>query len=104
MFIIVIAIIPVISASTPSVDTTPPVISPVNDVTVTLVQGQANIGQAFWIEPTATDDSGQANLITRSHTPGDFFQVGVTPVTYVFADPSGNRATLVFNVNVVLGM
>ena len=55
-------------------------------------------------EPTAIDNSGTVNLISRTHQPGQFFPVGTNPVTYRFADPSGNVATFQFDVIVTQGM
>lgn len=57
----------------------------------------------FWEEPMATDLSGEVTLVSRSHAPGSFFIVGVTTVTYVFADPSGNEYECSFNITVVTG-
>ncbi len=51
-----------------------------------------------WIEPTATDDSGVAPVSIKSHTPGDSFVVGVTQVTYIFMDQSGNEGFCSFSV------
>ena len=55
-------------------------------------------------EPTATDNSGTANLVSRTHQPGQFFPIGTTPVTYRFADPTGNVATFQFDVIVTRGL
>ena len=54
-------------------------------------------------EPTAIDNSGTVNLASRSRSPGQFFVVGSTQVTYVFVDPSGNNAICNFNVIVTEG-
>ena len=64
-----------------------------------------NIGGAIvsWTEPTATDDSGIATLLSRSHAPGQFFVVGSTQVTYRFVDGSGNVAECTFTVTVIEG-
>ncbi len=59
-----------------------------------------------WIEPTATDDSNiQPILISRSHVPNiSVFNAGaVTPVTYVFSDNSGNRASCSFTIHIIRG-
>ena len=56
-----------------------------------------------WIEPSATDNSGTATLQSRSHSPGQMFNVGTTQVTYQFVDPSGNVATYTFPVIVTEG-
>ena len=51
-----------------------------------------------WLEPSVSDNSGTATLVSRSHSPGQFFVVGVTQVSYRFVDASGNAATCTFNV------
>ncbi|XP_072018428.1 uncharacterized protein [Amphiura filiformis] len=81
-------------------DNQPPVISPINDITVTVPSGSAGTS-VNWVEPTATDDSGTATLIARTRSPNSFFNVGTTPVTYTYQDPSGNTASITFNVNVI---
>ena len=53
-----------------------------------------------WQPATATDDSGTATLVSQSHQVGQFFVVGTTIVTYVFADPSGNTGSCSFTVTV----
>ena len=52
-------------------------------------------------EPTAYDNSGTANLYSRSHRPGLYFVTGTTIVTYTFEDPSGNRASCSFKIIVI---
>ena len=85
-----------------SVDDIPPVISGCEDAEATI---GFNVGGAIvsWVEPTATDNSGVATLLSRSRAPGQFFVVGSTPVTYRFVDGSGNIAECTFNVVVIEG-
>lgn len=59
---------------------------------------------AFWSEPTATDVSGTATLQSRSHAPGDQFNLGATQVMYIFSDASGNIETCLFTIIVNAGM
>ena len=87
---------------TVSVDNTPPTITPLNDITRTIPIGTGGT-TVSWTEPTATDDSGTATLQQRTNAPGSFFPVGTTQVTYTFGDPSGNTASISFNVNVIEG-
>ena len=54
-----------------------------------------------WDEPTAQDNSGVVTLSSRSHSPGQFFLVDTTTVTYEFRDPSGNTASCSFTVTVI---
>lgn len=56
-----------------------------------------------WPEPQVSDNSGIVNLVSQSHTPGSFFPVGTTEVTYTYADPSNNRVMVSFDVNVIEG-
>ena len=81
-----------------SVDSTPPVVSSLNDVIRQLQPGQTGGTNVIWTEPTATDNSGSVTLTARSHFPGQFFPVGSTTVTYTFSDGSGNIASTSFNV------
>ncbi len=59
--------------------------------------------EADWQECVASDNSGTTSLV-RSHVPGQFFEEGITPVSYTFTDPFGNAASYIFNVVVVKGM
>ncbi|XP_071489593.1 uncharacterized protein [Diadema antillarum] len=54
-----------------------------------------------WLEPTAVDDSGSVSSVVSTSSPGDPFFIGVTTVTYTFADAAGNTATCTFSVTVV---
>ena len=86
-----------------TVDRVPPVIlQHCNDVTATV---GLNIGGIVvdWLEPSVSDNSGTVNLASRSHSPGQYFVVGSTEVSYRFADPSGNAATCTFDVIVIEG-
>lgn len=76
----------------------PPVCSPLQDVTRVIEINTAPVA-VFWQEPTATDNSLQpVMLVSRSSAPGDEFNVGTTPVIYIFADDAGNQVTCTFNV------
>ena len=86
-----------------SVDTTPPTINvPSNTITRQVELGEPGVNVEYQ-EPTASDISGVANLVSRTAQPGDFFPVGQTVVTYTFQDPSGNPASGTVTVNVVPG-
>ncbi|XP_072017890.1 chymotrypsin-like protease CTRL-1 isoform X2 [Amphiura filiformis] len=85
---------------TTEVDMVPPVISCINDVTRSVNIGVTGT-TVTWTEPSATDNSGTVSLTSQTHTPGSFFVVGTTQVTYIFTDASGNTATCTFNVHVV---
>ena len=78
-------------------DTTPPVIEQLEDITVTVSSGEVG-AIVSWEEPSVSDDSGTVTLVSRTRTPNVFFPVGTTPVTYTYADGSGNTASMTFNV------
>ena len=52
-----------------------------------------------WIEPTVTDNSGYYT-VKKTRSPGSFFPLGTTLVTYTATDPSGNRSICKFSVTV----
>ncbi|XP_022090462.1 basement membrane-specific heparan sulfate proteoglycan core protein-like isoform X3 [Acanthaster planci] len=56
-------------------------------------------GIATWDEPTARDDGGEVR-VARTHAPSSRFALGPTRVVYYFTDPSGNRATCEFVVQI----
>lgn len=57
--------------------------------------------QVNWIAPTFTDNCPGVVSVTSSHTPGSFFQFGMTTVTYTATDAAGNVRIHSFKVNVV---
>ncbi|XP_038069618.1 uncharacterized protein LOC119738747 isoform X6 [Patiria miniata] len=85
-------------------DNTPPVITGCpSSLTRNLPTGSATV--VSWTAPQATDNSGTANLIYSTHpNPSGTFRVGVTVVSYVFTDPSGNDATCTFFVTITSGV
>ncbi|PIK52768.1 hypothetical protein BSL78_10343 [Apostichopus japonicus] len=82
------------------VDNIPPVVSCINDITREIPLNSFGVVVQF-TEPTATDNSGTASVLSATRRPGQFFQTGTTTVTYIFADPSGNTADCVFDIIVV---
>lgn len=52
-----------------------------------------------WIPPTANDNCA-GYTVTSSHHPGDFFNLGITSVTYTVTDAGGNTQTCTFDVEV----
>lgn len=82
-------------------DNTDPVVSGC-PATITVQTGTGNTTcskTATWTEPTATDNcGGSLAFFSRSHAPGASFNVGTTPVTYVFKDAAGNQSSCTFNV------
>ncbi|XP_070540818.1 uncharacterized protein [Ptychodera flava] len=55
----------------------------------------------LWAEPTATDNSGDAPSMEKSHSPPFKFPIGVTLVSYTFTDAGGQQARCTFQVTVV---
>ena len=84
------------------VDNIPPEVSNCPGDIVEFVTPPNNFAIVEWVEPTATDNSGQPLTITRSHESRTQFDLGNTLVTYTFTDPSGNSAFCEFEV-IVLG-
>lgn len=63
------------------------------DIPVDVLGQKVNFSQ-----PNATDNSGEAYLTHQSHFSGDIFTVGITKVTFIFEDFSGNQGNCSFNV------
>ncbi|XP_022092566.1 uncharacterized protein LOC110980305 [Acanthaster planci] len=81
-------------------DTQPPfIISCPADITKTIPLASGGIS-VYWLQPEAIDDSGLSPLTRSSHEPGDNFKTGAEVVSYVFLDPSDNRADCNFTVTV----
>ncbi|HPI06150.1 MAG TPA: HYR domain-containing protein [Saprospiraceae bacterium] len=57
--------------------------------------------QVNWVAPTFTDNCPGVVSVTSTHTPGSFFQFGMTTVTYTATDAAGNVRIHSFKVNVV---
>ncbi|XP_070570291.1 uncharacterized protein [Ptychodera flava] len=80
-------------------DTEPPVITNCpSDITV--IDSGNNGEQVSWVEPDATDNSGNVYL-TSTHQPGATFTAGSTVVVYTASDDAGNNAMCSFTVTVV---
>ena len=81
------------------VDTEPPVISCLNDITVV---SDPDICSATvnWSTPSVTDNCG-VNTITSDLSSGSTFPVGTTTVTYIATDIFGNLSTCMFDVTVI---
>lgn len=57
--------------------------------------------QVNWTVPTFVDNCPGPVTVTSTHTPGTFFQFGMTTVTYTATDGAGNVRIHSFKVNVV---
>ncbi|XP_071842396.1 uncharacterized protein [Apostichopus japonicus] len=93
-------ILTVLAGTGTPVDNEPPVISGCpGDITETTSSNSASV---TWVDPRANDNSGVTALDSRSHFPGQVFAAGTTTtVSYIFMDPSGNRAVCRFDVTVI---
>jgi hypothetical protein len=80
-------------------DNIPPVIagcpSDINEIADTSYCGV----EITWVEPTVSDNCPGV-VLTSTHSPGDFFPVGTTTVTYTATDASGLTDICTFDVNV----
>lgn len=71
------------------------------DLTVYTGPGRLTCNQvASWTPPSASDNCGDVSLIS-DYDPGDLFPVGITTVTYIATDSSGNQAVCEFAVQVI---
>ena len=73
-----------------------------NDIVFTITTGEGGSTIDFDV-PTAIDNSGVANQISQTATPGSFFGLGETSVTYRFADNSGNVGSCTFIITITDG-
>ncbi|XP_072046098.1 hyalin-like [Amphiura filiformis] len=81
-------------------DTVPPaILNCPADIDTTVEAGVTSIS-VTWVEPTAVDESGNATLLFKTHTPGKPFGIGYTSVIYQFVDSSRNLAICNFDINV----
>eukprot|EP00057_Strongylocentrotus_purpuratus_P028698 XP_011683172.1 PREDICTED: uncharacterized protein LOC578978 isoform X16 [Strongylocentrotus purpuratus] len=84
-----------------TIDNTPPVISGCpSSITVNSVSDNNQVS-VTWLEPTATDNSGQIPTVVSSRSPGDMFPIGSTVVGYTFVDGNNNPASCTFTVTVI---
>ncbi len=85
--------------STPSTDTTPPVISAKADVTEYTNTNAPLV--VIFDSPSATDDVDVSVSVSCSPTSGSQFSIGTTTVNCSSTDSSGNTGTSSFNIGVV---
>nr|XP_054770576.1 hyalin-like [Lytechinus pictus] len=82
------------------VDNTPPVIQNCPPQLSEEIGFGATSGVVSWPIVFASDNSGQVEVLRRSHNNGDIFPLGTAAVTIEFSDPSGNTALCSFTVTV----
>ena len=83
--------------SNPQGDTTAPIISGLNNLSITAI---STSGATATFNPTATDDVDGSVPVTCSPTSGSIFPIGVSTVTCQATDSAGNTATGSFAVTV----
>ncbi|MGD8450513.1 MAG: HYR domain-containing protein [Phycisphaerae bacterium] len=71
---------------------------PFDTINATPLPGQCG-AYVTWTEPQATDDC-ELMGVSSTHSPGDWFEAGVTPVTYTAEDRAGNQTDCTFYVDV----
>ncbi len=69
------------------------------DISVVVGAG-SRLVPVTWDPPTLNVNSGLTNL-SSSHSSGDLFPIGATPVVYTASDGSGNEETATFTVTVL---
>lgn len=79
-------------------DVTPPVISPVSDISVQSTSASGIV--VTFATPTATDDRDGTDPVSCTPASGSTFTIGTTTVTCTATDAAGNTATSTFNVGV----
>lgn len=80
-------------------DGVPPIISgcPSSAITASANSTTGTCGtNVSWTAPTVSDNCSAT--LSSTHSPGDFFNVGTTPVTYTAIDAGGNQTLCTFNV------
>lgn len=85
------------------VDTTDPVVTCQEDVSVIVIEGASGAFVDFAGAALISDNSGSASIISISPQSGSFFEVGSRSVVVIVADAAGNDANCVFQVIVSEG-
>lgn len=80
------------------IDTIAPVINDLPEEIKRMADAGACGKRINWPEPTVTDNCSAS--ISSSHSPDDFFKVGITTVTYTAIDIHGNESTSSFDIMV----
>ncbi|XP_038072761.1 uncharacterized protein LOC119741140 isoform X2 [Patiria miniata] len=74
----------------------PMILNCLGDVVINTTLGTSR-AQAFWNEPTATDNSGSVT-VTATNRPGDVFEIGSTDNTYIALDEAGHVDSCTFRI------
>lgn len=83
---------------TTDVDDEPPVVTCPDDI-ITNITSVWHCEQIIWEEPGSNNVDIQ--LVSRSSSPGDCFDIGTTPVIYEFRDLASNTGYCQFSVTVL---
>ena len=68
-----------------------------SDISIDIEVGSGDT-PVFWLEPSASDESGNVTVLIKTSSPGDRFGIGTSTVTYLFADPLNNMASCYFKI------
>jgi len=82
------------------IDTTAPMITCPADISLNSTTSPVCGANPSWTVPTASDNCDMNVQVTSSFTPGDFFPLGTTIVTYYAEDNAGNIDSCKFNVTI----
>ena len=83
-------------------DTTPPELTCSDGIEVT-GEPYACAASVIWMPPLATDNCDSITVVSSNFSPGDWFPIGTTIVSYAAIDSSGNTAECSFDVTVIDG-
>ncbi|XP_033100018.1 hyalin-like [Anneissia japonica] len=70
-------------------------------VDLEIIPGSVSSVSVNWDEPSFVDNSGETPSVTKTHNPGDFFDIGETIVVYNATDAYLNKGYCEINITVV---
>jgi len=71
-----------------------------NDITIDAALDSCGVS-VFWAEPVPMDACGNPIMLAGTHSPGDFFPLGTTEVTYTATNGQGAQTVCTFDVTVL---
>ena len=81
------------------VDITPPTVQCPEDKIASVSSATQSV-RVWWDSPLLSDDSGSAEVVNQTVSPGSLFEFGFTPVTITVKDPANLTASCTFTVKV----
>jgi hypothetical protein len=91
------------TATVTVLDTVSPVLASCPADMTMVANSSGCLGIASWVPPTSSDNCGSP-VMTSSHDIGDTFAIGVTTVSYLLVDDSGNQDSCSFTVTITNGL